>query len=70
MTDVDDAMNELLAAQREWAEAQAGENPKRMAAANERRDVAIETALEARVEMSAVSQATGRGVEEFRRTFE
>jgi hypothetical protein len=30
MTDADDAMNELLAAQREWAEAQAGENPERM----------------------------------------
>jgi hypothetical protein len=62
-------MRELLAAQQQWAEAR-GKAPEQVAVAKDRRELAIETALEAGIEMSAVSQATDLSVSEIRRIVE
>jgi hypothetical protein len=69
MTDVDDAMRELLDAQQEWAKAQ-DKGPEQIATAKDRRELAIETALEAGVELRAISEATDLSATEIRRITE
>jgi hypothetical protein len=69
MSGVDDAMRDLRDAQQQWAEAQ-GKGPEHIAAAKDRRELAIETALEAGVDLRTVSEATGLTTTEIRRITE
>jgi hypothetical protein len=69
MSGVEDAMRDLLDAQQQWAECP-GKGPEHVAAAKDRRELAIETALEAGVELRTVSEATDLTTTEIRRITE